>query len=36
MDVKLAVKLLVTMRITNNHGASTVRAKGLLIASPAY
>jgi len=36
MEVKLAVKVLVTMKITNNHGASTVRAKGLIICSPAY
>ena len=36
MEVKLAVKVLVAMRITNNHGASTVRARGLLICSPAY
>ena len=36
MEVKLAVKVLVAMRITNNHGASTVLAKGLFIGSPAY
>jgi len=36
MDVKLAVKLFVTMKIAKNHGVSTTRAKGLLIGSPAY
>jgi hypothetical protein len=36
MDVKLAMKLFVTMKIANNHGVSTILAKGLLIGSPAY
>lgn len=36
MEVKLAVNVLVAMSITNSHGANTVRARGLVIGSPAY
>lgn len=36
MDERLAVKLEVTMRIANNQGASTARAKLLFTGSPTY
>lgn len=36
MDVRLAVKLAVTIKITKNHGASTIRDKLLLRGSPVH
>ena len=36
IDVKLALKFVVIMRITNNHGGSIIRAKLFVVGSLAY